>query len=61
MVGAAASGVEAAQPLLLLPPGVVALASLALAEHPITMGVVYGVAYAVCGGRVNLVWGWFVA
>ena len=49
-----------AHPLFLLSPG--AVARLALAEYPIMVGcAICCVAYAVCGGRVNLVGGWFVA
>ena len=47
------------QPLFLLSPGVVALARLALVEHPMVVCVMCVAAYAVCRGRVNPVCSWF--
>lgn len=43
---------ETAQPLLLLSPGVVVLATLVLSEHPIMGCAVCGVAHAVCGSVI---------
>ena len=49
---------KTAQPVLLLSPGVVALAPLALGEHPVIGCVVCDcrvIEYAVCGASVGLV------